>query len=73
MCAWHARLPDTSYLALKRELYLGDNWTLEQALRNPLVDRSQAVPIEEFLKKFEGAEEHRATPIKLDLSEDARA
>lgn len=33
MCAWHARLPDTSYLALKRELYLGDNWTLEQALR----------------------------------------
>ncbi|MGB9128418.1 MAG: hypothetical protein WCB97_02110 [Thiobacillus sp.] len=33
MCAWHARLPDTSYLALKRELYLGDDWTLEQALR----------------------------------------
>ncbi|WP_372094431.1 hypothetical protein [Tistrella mobilis] len=33
MCAWHARLPNTSYLALKRELYLGDNWTLEQALR----------------------------------------
>ena len=32
MCAWHARLTDTSYLALKRELYLGDNWTLEQAL-----------------------------------------
>ena len=31
--AWHARLPNTSYLALKRELYLGDNWTLEQALR----------------------------------------
>lgn len=33
MCAWHARLPGSSYLALKRELYLGDNWTLEQALR----------------------------------------
>jgi hypothetical protein len=33
MCAWHARLPDTSYLALKRELYLSDNWRLEQALR----------------------------------------
>lgn len=33
MCAWHARLPDRSYLGLKRELYLGDNWTLEQALR----------------------------------------
>lgn len=33
MCAWHARQPNTSYLALKRELYLGDDWTLEQALR----------------------------------------
>lgn len=33
MCAWHARLPDRSYLALKRELYLGDGWSLEQALR----------------------------------------
>lgn len=32
ICAWHARLPHTSYLALKRELYLGDQWTLEQAL-----------------------------------------
>lgn len=40
--------------------------------RNPMVDRSQAVPIEEFLRKFEGAEEHRTTPIKLDLREDAR-
>lgn len=39
--------------------------------RNPMVDRSQAVPIEEFLKKFEGAEDHRTTPITLDLSEDA--
>lgn len=33
ICAWHARLPDTSYLMLKRELYLGDDWTLEKALR----------------------------------------
>jgi len=33
ICAWHARLPDASYLMLKRELYLGDDWTLEQALR----------------------------------------
>jgi len=39
--------------------------------RNPMVDRSQAVPIEEFLKKFEGAEEHRTTPLTLDLSENA--
>ncbi len=33
ICACHARLPDISYLMLKRELYLGDSWTLEQALR----------------------------------------
>ncbi len=33
ICAWHVRLPDTSYLMLKRELYLGNDWTLEQALR----------------------------------------
>ncbi len=51
----------------------GELRSLDAEARNPLVDRSQAVPIEEFLKKFEGAEEHRATPIKLDLSEDARA
>jgi len=31
--AWHARSPDTSYIMLKRELYLGDDWTLEQALQ----------------------------------------
>ncbi len=31
--AWHARLPAKSYLMMKRELYLGDSWTLEQALR----------------------------------------
>jgi hypothetical protein len=33
ICAWHAKLPENSYLMLKRELYLGDDWTLEQALR----------------------------------------
>ncbi len=43
------------------------------ATRNPMVDRSQAVPIEDFLRKFEGAEEHRVTPIKLDLSEGVGA
>ena len=42
-------------------------------MANPLVDRSQAVPIEDFLKKFEGVEEHRVTPIKLDLSEGVQA
>lgn len=36
---------------------------------NSLVDRAQAVPIEDFLKKFEGAEDHRTTPLHLDLGE----
>ncbi|MBT2336536.1 hypothetical protein J7E49_21815 [Variovorax paradoxus] len=31
--AWHARVPGNVYFMLKRELYLGDDWTLEQALR----------------------------------------
>lgn len=47
----------------------GDLRAIDTEARNPAVDRSQAVPIEEFLKKFEGAEEHRTTPIKLDLGE----
>lgn len=51
----------------------GELRAIEVEARNPMVDRSQAVPIEDFLKKFEGAEEHRATPIRLDLSEDASA
>lgn len=33
MLAWHARQPNQSYLMLKRELYMEDGWTLEQALR----------------------------------------
>lgn len=51
----------------------GELRAIETATRNPMVDRSQAVPIEEFLKKFEGTEEHRVTPIKLDLGEDVDA
>lgn len=51
----------------------GELHATQTEARNPLVDRSQAVPIEDFLKKFEGAEEHRATPIRLDLSEDVGA
>jgi len=31
--AWHARLPENSYLMLKRELCMEEDWTLEQALR----------------------------------------
>lgn len=30
--AWHAKAPSTSYFMVKRELYLGEDWTLEQAL-----------------------------------------
>lgn len=51
----------------------GDLRAIDTEARNPMVDRSQAVPIEDFLKKFEGAEEHRTTPIKLDLSEGVGA
>lgn len=51
----------------------GELRAIETERANPMVDRSQAVPIEDFLKKFEGAEEHRTTPIKLDLSMDANA
>ncbi len=32
MVALHARQPSNSYLCLKRELYMDENWTLEQAL-----------------------------------------
>lgn len=33
VCGWHAKLPSSNHLMLKRELYLGDNWSLEQVLR----------------------------------------
>jgi len=33
MATWHARGPDRIYCVIKRELYLGEDWTLEQALR----------------------------------------
>lgn len=33
ICAWHSRLPDKSYCMIKRELYLNDNWMLEQVLK----------------------------------------
>lgn len=51
----------------------GDLRAIETKARNPMVDRSQAVPIEEFLKKFEGTEDHRVTPIRLDMNEDVGA
>ncbi|GMM92224.1 hypothetical protein [Qipengyuania sp. MTN3-11] len=40
---------------------------LDSDTANPLVNRSQAVPIEDFLRKFEGNEDHRPTEINLDL------
>lgn len=33
IAAFHARQPDKCYMAVKREIYLGEGWTLEQALR----------------------------------------
>ncbi|MFW2349836.1 hypothetical protein [Qipengyuania sp.] len=35
----------------------------------PLVDKGQQVPIEDFLKKFEGEAEHETVKLNLDLSE----
>ena len=34
------------------------------------VNRAQAMPIEEFLAKFEGPREHETTRISLDMSEE---
>ena len=42
---------------------------VEMAKSNPMVDKRQQMPIEEFLKKFEGDAEHRPTKLNLDLSE----
>lgn len=33
ICAYHSRLPDRTYMFVKRELYLGERWSLEQVLR----------------------------------------
>lgn len=34
------------------------------------VNRAQAMPIEQFLARFEGAEDHKPVKLTLDLSED---
>lgn len=51
----------------------GEIASIDTETRNPMVDRSQAVPIEDFLKKFEGAEDHRVTPMRLDMTESVGA
>ena len=43
---------------------------VEMAKSNPMVDKSQQVPIEDFLKKFEGDAEHQPVKLNLDMSED---
>ncbi len=43
--AFHAKCPNKSYQMLKRELYLGDGWTLEDALRT---DWEKLTPNEVF-------------------------
>ena len=43
--------------------------SVEMARSNPLVDKAQQVPIEEFLKKFEGDEDHQPIKLNLDMSE----
>ena len=52
------------------ELKAAEQARVEAAARsNPLVDRRQQMPIEEFLAKFEGDAEHRPTKLNLDLTE----
>ena len=43
---------------------------IEMSRANPLVDRGQQMPIEDFLKKFEGDYEHETVRLNLDMSED---
>lgn len=44
----------------------------DRAERNPMVDHSQDIPIEDFLAKFEGEEDHHPTEIKLNLNLDEK-
>lgn len=39
------------------------------AASTPLVDRGQQMPIEDFLKKFEGDADHEPVKLNLDMSE----
>lgn len=43
---------------------------MEMANNNPMVNKSQQIPIEDFLKKFEGEAEHETVKLNLDMSED---
>ena len=43
---------------------------VEMAKSNPMVDKAQQVPIEDFLKKFEGDHEHETVKLNLDMTED---
>ena len=42
---------------------------VEMAKSNPMVDKAQAIPIEDFLKKFEGDVEHETVKLNLDMGE----
>ena len=46
---------------------------VEMAKSNPMVDKSQAMPIEQFLAKFEGDQEHQTVKLNLDPTEDHEA
>lgn len=39
-------------------------------ITHPVVDRAQQVPIEDFLKKFEGERDHQPVRLNLDMGED---
>lgn len=49
----------------------GDCSAIMDPLAAAQTSQAQAMPIEDFLAKFEGEREHEPTRIKLDLGEDA--
>ena len=52
------------------ELRAVEQAQVEAAARsNPMVDKRQLMPIEDFLAKFEGDAEHQPIKLNLDLSE----
>ncbi len=48
---------------------LDDLEAVETVRSNTMVNRAQAVPIEDFLAKFEGDREHETVRLNLDMSE----
>jgi hypothetical protein len=64
ICTWHARMPAKCYVMLKRELYLHDEWTLEQSLRT---DWKNLIPDMEHIGKSVSSDDGTLEPINDNL------